>query len=281
MDDASTDDIDGVINEFRHQVIFAKNAGKGPGAARNTGLRIATGDAIQFFDSDDLMTTNKLEEQAKLLKDKNADFVYGPWVKAINENDIWKQSDVIMQYYPLPDGAFSDLVLQGWCNITQTALFKKKFIDKVGFWREDLMTHEDFEYWFRIGKLARTYYHENKTCVIYRQHQNQITDLAVPNKDRWMDGIKAMQFIKDEINYKPTLNSLWLFKGRNALSKAQYIKNFGNVGELKIGNIEKIYLLYYKIASKVNRIKGTSWQKIHGVLKDGNENFKSYINDIV
>lgn len=280
VDDASTDDIDKVINEYKHKVTFTKSTGKGPGAARNTGLRMATGDAIQFFDSDDLMTNNKLEEQAKLLQDKNADFVYGPWVKATIENNTWKQIDVIMQYYPLSEGSLADFVLQGWCNITQTALFKKDFIDQVGFWREDLMTHEDYEYWFRIAKLAKKFAHENKTCVIYRQHQNQITDLGVLNESRWMDGIKAMQFISDGINYKPSIESLWLLKGRNAASKLGYIKNFANDAGISITTTEKLYIIYHKIKSKITRVKGTSWQKMHGVLPMGNDVFTDYITKL-
>src|SRR5688572_24662883 len=81
VDDGSTDDIASVISQFDSRVFFLKNSRRGPGAARNEGLLASTGDYIQFFDSDDLMTRNKLETQAKLLNNTGADFVYGPYVK--------------------------------------------------------------------------------------------------------------------------------------------------------------------------------------------------------
>ena len=145
VDDASTDNIKDVISHFESSVIFVRSFGNGPGAARNTGLGIATGEAIQFFDSDDLMTKNKLAVQALLLKERKGDFVYGPWVRASNENDAWKQLDVIMQYYPVPKGLMKNHVLRGWCNITQSALFSHDLIKEVGLWREDFLTHEDYE----------------------------------------------------------------------------------------------------------------------------------------
>lgn len=276
VDDGSTDEFQEVVNDYKDRVIFTKSAGKGPGAARNTGMRLATGNAIQFFDSDDLMTVNKLEVQAKLLEEQNADFVYGPWVKAINEDGTWKQADVIMQYYSLGEGQFADFVLQGWCNITQTVLFRRELFDKVGFWREDLMPHEDYEFWFRIGKHTKKYVHENQTCVIYRQHRNQITDMDVPNKARWMDGIYAMQLIEDGVDYNASTSSLWLFKGRQAVSKAAFVRNFGNDSKIQLNLLDKVYALYYKINNKLTRVKGTNWQQMHGVSTSA-ENFAAYL----
>lgn len=276
VDDNSSDNLPEVINDYKGRVVFTKSKGKGPGAARNTGLSLATGNAIQFFDSDDLMTVNKLEVQARVLEEYNADFVYGPWVKAINEEGMWKQVDVVMQYYPLNQGNFADYVLQGWCNITQTALFKRDLLDKVGFWEEDLMTYEDYEFWFRVGQHSKRFVHENQSCVVYRQHKNQVTDMDVSVKSRWLDGINAMQKIQAGINYNASIISLWSFKGRAALSKTGYIKKFGDNQLVKVGPIDMVYALFYKFSTKLHRVKGTNWQKIHGVL-DSADAFRNYL----
>ena len=276
VDDGSTDEFPEVVDDYKDRVIFTKSAGKGPGAARNTGMRLATGNAIQFFDSDDLMTVNKLEVQAKLLEEQNADFVYGPWVKAVNEDGEWKQADVIMQYHPLEEGNFADYVLQGWCNITQTVLFKRELFDRVGFWREDLMPHEDYEFWFRIGKHTKKFVHENQSCVIYRQHKHQITDMDVPNEARWMDGINAMNYIQEGIDYNASASSLWSFKGRTASSKTGFVKNFGANPAIKISLLDKMYAFFHKISKKFTRVEGTNWQQMHGVSKSADA-FKNYL----
>jgi glycosyltransferase involved in cell wall biosynthesis len=79
VDDHSTDGIQLVIFDYITDCIFLNNKGKGPGAARNLGLSVATGKYIQFFDSDDLMTKNKLEVQAKILLTSDNGAVYCPY----------------------------------------------------------------------------------------------------------------------------------------------------------------------------------------------------------
>ena len=278
VDDGSTDDLQGVANMYASKVIFMSSKGKGPGAARNTGLSAATGTAIQYFDSDDLMTRNKLKVQASLLSEKNADFVYGPSVKAAYMQDTWQQVDVIMQYYPLPARQLSNLVLEGWCAITQSALFSKSLINEVGKWREDLMPHDDYEYWFRIGKIAKNFYHENESCVIYRQHQHQITGSSISDQTRWLDGLKAREFIEKGINFSPRLSSLLLFKGNFAESKLKFIRKYGSSPGLHMSFFDYLYIPYYKALNKIGRLRtGTEWQKIHGVLPTSGKEFSQYI----
>jgi glycosyltransferase involved in cell wall biosynthesis len=283
VDDGSEDNIGEVIQRYSSQVIFTKNKGRGPGAARNEGIRMATGNAIQFFDSDDLMTQNKLEVQSSLLQSNAAGFAYGPYVKALQKpGGDWQQMDVIMQYYPLPEGRLPEFVLEGWCPITQSALFKKELVDEVGFWKEDLMPHEDYEYWYRISQSASYFAHENKSCVIYRQHENQITDKAITNKDRWLDGINAMNYIRSAMKTKESLKSRLLFKGRLANSKMGYASNFGTGTHYLSTNFSEKMLAYcYRISSRLERGKtGTAWSRLQGALKDSDQ-FNSYIGKVI
>src|ERR1700677_1213804 len=61
IDDGSKDKSVEVIRSFGDQLTLIQQTNQGPGAARNAGLRIATGEFIQFQDSDDLYSRNKLE----------------------------------------------------------------------------------------------------------------------------------------------------------------------------------------------------------------------------
>jgi UDP-glucose:(glucosyl)LPS beta-1,3-glucosyltransferase len=70
IDDGSSDNSVSVINElkkvleskdFSMQVLIQENAGAP--AARNTGLKRACGEFVQFLDSDDVLYPNKLEHQ--------------------------------------------------------------------------------------------------------------------------------------------------------------------------------------------------------------------------
>src|SRR4051794_41025426 len=82
INDHSEDDLREVQNRYKNDVTFIDSKGTGPGAARNTGYEISTGDYIQFFDSDDLVTIDKLEEQARLLSSTGSGMAYCPHFKA-------------------------------------------------------------------------------------------------------------------------------------------------------------------------------------------------------
>jgi len=267
VDDCSTDDLKQVLLPYFDKIILVKSEGHGPGAARNTGLKIATGKAIQFFDSDDVMTPNKLEVQAALLNDNSkAGCVIGPFVSAKKINGNWVQTDVIMQYQPLLPKPLYDIVAEGWCSITQACLFSRTLIDQVGDWREDIMTHEDKEYWFRIALLNPFPIHENKSLTIYRQHEQQVTDKTTQEVERTQNGILVFSDMLNRENGKLSIFSKWVLKGILANYKMYSVK----------------YKLYYpikrsdyvvrfvaKIYSKLGRLQtGTDWQPIHSVTKD-------------
>lgn len=78
VDDGSTDG-SGVIcdryadSDFRIKVIHQAN--QGVSAARNTGLSVATGDYLQFLDSDDWLSPDALETLLKTISVSNADMV--------------------------------------------------------------------------------------------------------------------------------------------------------------------------------------------------------------
>ncbi len=69
VDDGSTDGTDRLLREeYKDRIIFVRQANKGPGAARNTGVRRASGKYLQFLDADDLLDPEKIEIQVRLLE---------------------------------------------------------------------------------------------------------------------------------------------------------------------------------------------------------------------
>ena len=78
VDDGSTDGSLDILREYaaednRIQIIEQKNAGAG--AARNNGMRHATGKYLSFLDSDDFFEPRMLEKAYDLAEKDQADFV--------------------------------------------------------------------------------------------------------------------------------------------------------------------------------------------------------------
>lgn len=83
VDDGSTDHTSKVIEAWRKSVIskdqitvnyiYQNNAGASAG--RNRGIKEVKGKYVQFFDSDDLMHSERLEKLVKVFNATGADFV--------------------------------------------------------------------------------------------------------------------------------------------------------------------------------------------------------------
>jgi glycosyltransferase involved in cell wall biosynthesis len=68
VDDGSTDDTEARFARFSHpKVSYRRKDNAERGAARNYGARLAQGDYLTFFDSDDLMDPDHLEEAARCI----------------------------------------------------------------------------------------------------------------------------------------------------------------------------------------------------------------------
>ena len=155
VDDGSTDSSVEVIKSFGSRITLICQENKGPGAARNAGLEIATGDYIQFFDSDDLCSLNKLEAQAKSLQCSGADIAYSPWVPVCIESRQVRIEKHVFQQHELPtDVDPLGYFLRGWVSVFQALMFRRSFLQKVGVYRTDLMPAEDSEFLFRMEAVT-------------------------------------------------------------------------------------------------------------------------------
>jgi glycosyltransferase involved in cell wall biosynthesis len=207
VDDGSTDNSVSVINEFGSKVKLICQTNQGPGAARNAGLKVATGDYVQFFDSDDLCSLNKLEVQASLLERSGADIAYSPWVPAHIESRQVQIDKQVFQQRELPHN-LNPLAcfLRGWVSVFQALIFRRSFLQKVGFYRTDLMPSEDSEFLFRILLQQPVMKFCPDCLVLYRSHTSgQITGSGTSSIHRsqdWYNFIKIIDFylVKHQID---------------------------------------------------------------------------------
>lgn len=93
VDDGSTDGSEQVVDEFakkdnRVNVVHQKN--RGESNARNTGLKIATGDYIAFCDCDDWLEQDMYETLVQTIEQDNVDLAIASWYRdeGINSQEI-------------------------------------------------------------------------------------------------------------------------------------------------------------------------------------------------
>lgn len=288
VDDGSTDAFPLVVEEYKNRVIFTNNKGKGPGAGRNTGLSIASGAFIKFFDSDDVMTLNTLETQSQLLLETGEDLVYSPYIYAsANELGEWKQEDVIIQYKPIPKVyPLRHFMVHGFFTVIPGFMFRRGFLDKLGPWREDVIAYEDWDYLWRIAGRVPNPIHTHKCAMFYRLHGAQTVGQNMSNHSRDLDKLRVLEDLIKRLDssgeYFPPLEFELLNYQRDKAIK--YLANKEDFAQNKWSNTDtfkySLWDLYLRLYGKVNRVLTRSnWQVMHGINSSKTQ-FAAYLSNL-
>ncbi len=231
VDDGSTDNSVEIIRSFGSKIKLIQQTNQGPGAARNAGLRLASGDFIQFQDSDDLFSCNKLETQTELLEQSGADIAFSPWAKLrIEGRSVSFENHVLQQKMPPAKLSLPCWWLRGWSTVFQSLLFRRSFLKQVGWYRTDLLTAEDMEFFFRLLTSSPRVAFSAQPLTLYRVHSvNKITQDEGSSKARriidWARCLKFMMERWDSCGLKPDAMTRLIFLA-GARKHLRYLRAF-------------------------------------------------------
>ena len=144
---------------------------KGLPAARNSGLEVATGEFIQFIDSDDWIPLNRIEIMLDYLTSNNSSIVVAG-IQVVKENGEKISERVFSQVESISDHVIRELQ----AGFAVKYLFKSCLVSNIRF-NENLRNFEDGDFSVNIILAA-----EGKITVIsdllyyYRQHSGSITN---------------------------------------------------------------------------------------------------------
>jgi len=145
VDDGSTDNTADVVQRYGRSVILLqqRNSG-GCSGPRNTGLRVAKGTFVTFFDADDLMRPDKIARQVACLR-SNPETCPG-----LTE-ELNRHSDDLAV---LSGDRAQTLLLKENFNISNSPMYHTAALRQIGGFNEDLKSSEDFELIYRIARLG-------------------------------------------------------------------------------------------------------------------------------
>jgi glycosyltransferase involved in cell wall biosynthesis len=179
VDDGSTDATKTVAKRYENKIMYVYQNNRGPAAARNRGLRMASGDIMGFLDADDLWSENKLVLQlARLADDPALEIVLG-----------------ISQPMRLRQGAGGVSKFEKWYDpfcalLVGAGVFRKSVFDKVGFFDEALYYGEDTDWFMRAREIGVSMIILPEVTLFYRRHELNMT-LDSATTDRYF--IKALK----------------------------------------------------------------------------------------
>ena len=153
VDDGSTDDSKDVIEDYikNNKIRYFYQSNKERSAARNVGLDIATGDYINFLDSDDLLKNTKIEKQVQFLERNKK---YFATYSAVDYFDNATGRHISTSGFDYKSESIVDELVLGNFIPIQSVLFKKnsiRFDDAVN-------VAEDWGYFLNMFNGKKVYF---------------------------------------------------------------------------------------------------------------------------
>ena len=228
VDDGSTDNTLAILKEYeerdsRVRVISQPNAGAG--AARNNGMKYASGEYLSFLDADDIYDPEMLRTAYENAYTENADVVVYGSDQYIESEDVFKEANYTIRSELLPAKrpfAGSDIkadIFKAFVGWPWDKLFRAEFVRANGLQFQEQRTSNDMLFVFSAIVRAERIITNSRVMV---HHRRAAESLSVTREKSWRcfyDGLCALRqqlidwnvyerFERDFINYALHF-SLW------------------------------------------------------------------------
>lgn len=247
VDDCSSDDSYEKLSKrlkecsFKYKIV-QNETNSGPGATRNNGIKISSGNYITFLDSDDYIANNFIEEIDKVISDNNADLLIFDYFMVNN------QSEKSCSTFPndIKEGilnVFDTLALSnGMC---WGKIFKKSIITKNKITFPNLMRSEDLAFVkifiskckkIRYVKKEMYYYIQNPTSIMHNA-----STLNIQNN------IETFNYIKNNIRDCDAVEMIFIREYLYLIVQIMILKKYKTVDIKKfINEYNRNYPLWWK-----------------------------------
>ena len=277
VDDASTDRTKEIIKEYANKdkriIPFYQSQNKGVSAARNVGLRAATGDFILFLDSDDYLTKDAIRRMIDLQDKYNCDFIdsYHLLYYKKKNGKIVSFTEKKLPKKTLVLGSLNDnvKVLDTYTYITGK-LIKKELLDGLEF-DESLSRYEDLVFEHELKKRIKNYCLMNRPIYFYYQREDSLVNTLGKKHICYLESAKKVKSIYSNYNneIKSQIEAL-LFQNMVFTLFTKIIKNNDTIDEnvnLSIDLLKQLIELFPEYENNKN---------INKILKN---NVKKFINN--
>jgi glycosyltransferase involved in cell wall biosynthesis len=164
VDDGSTDGTRSILEDYAssYELNIILGEHLGASAARNTGLRAAAGQYIQFMDADDLLFPGKIEHQVKLcLEEGSPDLVAGAYIRRLPDG-----TEMVEE----PMGGWVGLV-RGRLGCTPSNLWSREMVMRAGGWTETLASSQEVNLLFKMMRLNPSILLDNQPMTTVRERE--------------------------------------------------------------------------------------------------------------
>lgn len=183
IDDGSTDNTQEVLEPYMDKISYIYQGNAGVSAARNTGIRTASGKWIAFLDSDDIWLPDKLASQIRCVNRTHEKVCFTNVEFTGKKNKLSKGKQYGEEVFQEP----FDLILQDSLVLyVQSLLIERSLIQKLGGYDERLKLAEDTRLIYNLAfETPFAYIYTPLTHIDRSDQRKSLTD-PNPNVRRTM-----------------------------------------------------------------------------------------------
>jgi hypothetical protein len=163
VDDGSTDAIDAAVARLPVEVRYLKQPKSGASAARNRGIKEASGDFVAFLDVDDLWPANNLPLQVDRLLDRPELLVVRGYAQLMAKGLHSDRFD----YVGNPEEAFGDYIGAG--------VYRRAAFAAIGLFDESMDFSEDTDWFNRARERGLPIERLERVTLLVRRHGKNMT----------------------------------------------------------------------------------------------------------
>lgn len=231
IDDGSTDDTPNVISRYfeEHSQVkgyLIRQENKKVAAARNQGLKAASGEWVAFLDADDVWTEKKLERVAKIIQNN-------PKIDLVcHDQNCVLQGKKGKKIYCGPFDNYLDILLKACCLSPSAVCVKKEKLIEIGGFNENpgYFGTEDFDLWIRLAKNGCKFFYLHEVLGVRRETLGSITDNVALHTDNYLRTVRDHFYSlpsklqkHHNIKYRQRCSAIVCGGGRRFLSKGDFI----------------------------------------------------------
>jgi glycosyltransferase involved in cell wall biosynthesis len=223
VDDGSTDETTQLLAKYGNKIRVIRQSNQGASAARNAGIKAATGEIISFLDSDDSWLPEKTERQVRLLQRTessgvkccvcNATMLFGTGTTT---------SFAAAGLHPqLREGIWTnpaEVLTTRFLFFNQVVAVRREALNQIGFFREDLRIMEDYDLALRLS-LTGSWAFITDPLVVWHEDAGSGLSRNVSQLEICQIALKILNDLSDSVQFGPLLPSGSLRRRRLQLER--------------------------------------------------------------
>jgi glycosyltransferase involved in cell wall biosynthesis len=146
-----TEELERMLEPYRHRIVYLVQQNRGQGGARNTGLRASRGTLVAFLDQDDQWEPEFLSFQTGVMQADPDLAVH--YADAVIFGDVPRKGRRIMEFTPSRGEATFHRLIRRECTVLNcAAISRREAVLRAGLFNESLRYGEDIDLWLRIAR---------------------------------------------------------------------------------------------------------------------------------